>query len=99
MRAEIARQDVADGVEIRAAIMRDDALGIARGAGCITERNSVPFVLRLMPGEVRVAGRDRRFILESSTSIKSGFGPFIRSSASEITPENSGSTRMILAPP
>jgi len=35
----------------------------------------------------------------SSTSTTSGFGPVIKVSASAMTPANSGSTRMSLAPP
>ena len=35
----------------------------------------------------------------SSTSTTSGFGPFMRLSASAITAENSGSTSRIFAPP
>ena len=44
MLAEIAGEDIADGVEIGAAVMRDDALGIARRARGVAQRNGVPFV-------------------------------------------------------
>src|ERR1700687_3131732 len=41
MLAEIAREDVADGVEVGAAMMRDHALGIACSSRGIAERNGV----------------------------------------------------------
>ena len=64
MLAEIAREDVAGGVEIRAAMMGHDALGIARGAGRVTERDGVPFVLGMLPGERRIARFDRRLVFQ-----------------------------------
>src|SRR6478736_10497342 len=46
MLAEIAGQDVADGVEVRAAVMRYHALGIARGTRSVAQRDGVPLVRR-----------------------------------------------------
>ena len=44
MLAETAGQDIADGVEIGAAMMGDDALGIAGRARGVGQRDGVPFV-------------------------------------------------------
>ena len=41
--------------QISAAMMIDDALGIAGGAGGIIERDRVPFVGRHQPGEIGIA--------------------------------------------
>ena len=62
--AEISGDDVADSVEIGAAMMGDDALWIAGRAGGVAERNRVPFVLRQRPGEFRIALRDPGFVFD-----------------------------------
>ncbi len=48
-------QDVADGVEIRATMVIDDALGIARGARGVVERDGLPLVGGKVPVEVGIA--------------------------------------------
>src|SRR5206468_9697639 len=72
MLAEIAGQDVADGVEIGAAVMGNDALGIAGGSGRIAERDGVPFVLRRRCGEVWVALRHGVFVFEFADPLSAG---------------------------
>ena len=64
MLAEIAGQDIADGIEIGAAVMGHDALGIARGARGIAQRNRVPFVAGRSCDESRIALRDRRLVFD-----------------------------------
>ena len=64
MLAEIAREDVADGIEIGAAVMGHDALRIARGARRIAQRNRVPFVGGQPCDEAGIALRDRRLIFD-----------------------------------
>ena len=72
MLAEAARENVADGVQIRAAMMRDDAFRIARGAGRVAERNRVPFVARQRPVELRIAGRQHGLVLDLSDALAAG---------------------------
>ncbi len=72
MLAQTSREDVAHCVEIRAAMMRDDAFGIARGAGRVTQRNRVPFVARQRPGVVRIAGRQHGLVLDLSDALAAG---------------------------
>ena len=42
--AETAREDIADGVEIGAAVMRHHAFGVSGSARGVAERNGFPFV-------------------------------------------------------
>ncbi|MNO78051.1 hypothetical protein D3C76_691760 [compost metagenome] len=42
----------------------DDALGIARGAGCVIERDGLPFIFRPLPGELRVTSSEEGFIVQ-----------------------------------
>ena len=46
-----------------AAVMVDDALRIARGAGCVVERDGVPFVGWHPPDELGVAGGEHRLVV------------------------------------
>ena len=64
MLAEVAGKNVADGVEIGAAMMRHHALGIAGGAGGVTERDGVPFVLRRSGCEAGVARSEGCLVLD-----------------------------------
>ena len=64
MLAEIAGEDIADGIEIGAAVMGHDALRIARGARGIAQRNRVPFVAGQPCDEAGIACRDRRLVFD-----------------------------------
>ena len=55
MAAHVGGEDIADGQQIRAAMVVDDALGIAGRARRVVERDGVPFVER-----ARCAGSSRR---------------------------------------
>ncbi len=77
MLAEVAGKDVADGVEVGAAMMGDDALGIARGAGGVTQRDRVPFVVRRSRDEARIALRQRLFIFDVADAPAAGKGAVV----------------------
>ena len=77
MLAEIARQNIADGVEIGAAVMGHHALRIARGARRIAERDGVPFVGRQARDEVFVALRHRILIFELADPFAPGEGRIV----------------------
>ena len=64
MLAEIAGEDVADGVEVGAAMVGHHAFGIACGSGSVTERDGVPFVRRQPCGKTRIALRQRVLIFD-----------------------------------
>ena len=64
MLAEIARQNIADGIEISAAVMGHDALRVTRGARGIAQRNRVPFIAGKSCSESRITRRDRRLVFE-----------------------------------
>ena len=64
MLAEIAGQDIADGIEIGAAVMGHDALRVARGARGIAQRNRVPFIAGTSCDEAGIARRDRRLVFD-----------------------------------
>src|SRR5262249_4687135 len=72
MLAEIAREDVADRVQVSAAMMGDDALGIARGTGRVAQRNRVPFVLGHLRHEGGVALRERRLVFDLADAFSAG---------------------------
>ena len=55
--------------QIGAAVMIDHALGIARGAGRVVERDRVPFVVRHRPGEVRVAFAQQFLVFEAAEPL------------------------------
>ena len=54
--------DVADRVQVRAAVVVDDALRIAGGARGVVERDRVPFVAGPLPGEFRVASAEQLLV-------------------------------------
>jgi len=64
MLAEIAGEDVADGVEVGAAVVGHDALGITRGPRGVAERNGVPFIFRRFCDETLIALRQRVFVFD-----------------------------------
>jgi len=63
MVGHVPADDVADGVQIGAAVMIDHALGVAGGARREVERDGLPFVVGKMPVEVRVAFLQQRLIV------------------------------------
>ena len=67
-----------DGVGIShqrsAAMMIDHALGIAGRAGGVVERDRVPFVVRHRPGELGVARRDERLVIDRTDALALGIG-------------------------
>ncbi len=77
MLAEIAGQDVADGVEVRAAVMRYHALGIARGARGVAQRDGVPLVRRRPLDKGLIALRQRGLIFDLANALSAGKGRII----------------------
>ena len=55
MQAHVPDQDVADRVQVRAAVVRDHALGPAGGPGGVAERDRLPFVGRIARLELGIA--------------------------------------------
>ena len=68
---------LADRHQVGAAMMIDDALGVAGGARGVVERDRVPFVVRHQPGEFRIA-----FAEKSSYSMAPSRSPAPRNSGS-----------------
>ena len=64
--------DVRHRVQIRAAVMGNDALRIAGGAGGVVQRDRVPLVGRQLPCEVRVAIGKERFIRHVAEPLAGG---------------------------
>ena len=56
MGRQVPLDDVAHGVQIGAPVAIDHALGVARGAGGIVQRDRLPFIPRRVPGMVVIAG-------------------------------------------
>ena len=77
MLAEIAGEDIADGVEIGAAVMGDDALRIARGARGVAQRDRVPFVAGQPCDEAGIALRDRRLVFDFADPLAAGKGRIV----------------------
>ena len=72
MLAEIAGEDVADGVEVGAAMVGHHALRIARGSRGIAERDGVPFVLRQPRDETFIALRQRVLVFDLADPLAAG---------------------------
>ena len=95
--------------QMRAAVVIDDALRIAGGAGGVIERDRVPFVVRHRPGEVGIAfarrtprirsrrAARRRRNIPDRRSRSPAASPWRSASASFITLENSRSMMTTLA--
>ena len=64
-----AVDDIADGEQIGAAMMVDDALGVAGGARRVVERNGVPFIGRSGALESLVALGDQRLVVEGAKPL------------------------------
>jgi len=77
MLAEIACQDVTDRVQIGAAVMGHDALGVARGARGVAQRNRVPFIVGHFCHEARIALRQRRLIFDFADPFSASEGSVI----------------------
>ena len=73
--AHVAGEDVADREQVGAAVMIDDALGIAGGAGRVVEADRVPLVVGHLPGEGGIAAFEKCFVLESAEPL-AGAGIF-----------------------
>ena len=69
MLAEIACKDVADRVQVRAAMMGHDTLGIARGARRVGERDRVPLVFGRARDKAGIALRQHRLIFNLADTL------------------------------
>ena len=72
MLAEIAGEDVADGVQVGAAVMGHYALRIAGGPRSVAECDGIPFVLRQARGKARIALRQRVLIFDLADPLAAG---------------------------
>ena len=70
MRRNRLRHLVAERVQIGAAMMVDDALGVAGRARGVVEGDRVPLVVRGFRGEFRVAGRDEVLVLNVADQLR-----------------------------
>ena len=61
--------DVRQRVEIGAAVMVDDALRIAGGAGRVVERDRVPLVRRVLPRVLGIAVGDERLVVDGAEAL------------------------------
>ena len=75
MLAHAAGDDVGHRQQISAAVMIDDAFGIAGGAGGVIERDGVPFVGRHQPGEIGIAVAQKILVVEIAEPF-AGAGEF-----------------------
>ena len=73
MLAHAAGDDVGHRQQIGAAVMIDDALGVACGARRVVERDRVPFVVRLQPGEFRIAFAQKIFVFDGAEPFAGAF--------------------------
>ncbi len=74
MAAHVPGKDIADGVEVGAAVVVDDALGLAGGAGGVVERNRLPLVVGQAPVEFRVALAQEVLVLQLAQALAAGTG-------------------------
>ncbi len=68
------RHHIPHGEQIRAAMVIDDALGIACRAAGVVQADRVPFVGGRLPGEVRVAGLQEGLIGDRADLLALGVG-------------------------
>ena len=110
MAADVGGEDVAGGEQVRAAMVVDDALGIAGRARSVVERDRVPFVARRRSLVSLVALGDQRLVVEAAQPFAGAvvFGIVVvddqrrtltRFSAAPMIAENSRSTMIALASP
>ena len=69
MAADVGGEDVAGGEQVGAAMVVDDALGIAGRARGVVERNRVPFVAGRRALVSLVALGDQRLVVEISQPL------------------------------
>ena len=62
-------QNVANGGEVGAAVVVDDAFRIAGRARGVVERDRLPLIVRSAPGEIRIAGFEEGFVLELAETL------------------------------
>ncbi len=67
--AHAAGERVADREQMGAAVVIDDALGVAGGARRVVERDRVPFVVGHFPREARIAGGDEVLVFERAERL------------------------------
>ena len=77
MLAEVAGEDIADGIQVSAAVMGDDALRIACCARGVTQRDRVPFVAGQARHEAGIALRHRRLIFEFADPRAAGISGIV----------------------
>jgi hypothetical protein len=71
---EVPLQSVAEGVQVGAAVVVDDALGVAGGAGGVVDRDGVPFVGRAGPGVAGVARDEKGLVVGRADGVAGGGG-------------------------
>jgi hypothetical protein len=69
MPAHAAGEHIGDREQIGAAVVVDDALGVAGGAGGVVEADRIPLVGRHLPGEIRIALREKRLVFQRSQAL------------------------------
>ena len=75
MLAHVAGEHVADREQISAAVVIDDALRIAGGAGGVVEADRVPFVVGHLPGEGGIAAFEQLLVVDGAEPL-AGAGIF-----------------------
>src|SRR5579864_6291220 len=66
---EAEHQRISERVQIGAAMVIDDALGIARGAGGVEEAERVPFILGTAPLEIRIAAPEEGLVVHLAEQL------------------------------
>ncbi len=74
MRLHAPGQDVAERVQVGAAVVVDHALGVARGARGVVERDRLPLVGRWRPGVVRVALGQEGLVVDLAEALAAALG-------------------------
>jgi hypothetical protein len=69
VRAHAPDLDVAERVQVGAAVVVDHALGVSGGARGVVERDRPPFVGRRRPGVIRVALGQQRLVVERAQAL------------------------------
>ncbi len=69
MHTHVPGQHVAEGEQIGASVMIDDAFRIARGPRGVIQRNGVPFVVRQFPVVIRIAAGDEVLVFDIAETL------------------------------
>ena len=92
--------DVRQRIQVRAAMVIDDALRIAGRAGRVVERDRIPFVGGRLPCEIGIALCDERLVIRFAQQVSAGSERIddvdderLRSRARERRARSSGRTR------